>query len=274
LSSWTYKILLLFFEPHTIVLTYITRFTQLQPKLGGAIYFNKEIYMEFITNFIPSIHREGYIFIAIFAVVTLFIGTFAFYPGLIGVVLTLWCIYFFRDPERVTPLGDNYIVSPADGVVQMITRAKAPEELEMGDKELTRVSIFLNVFDVHVNRVPASGKIEKLVYHPGKFFNASLDKASKDNERQTVLMKTKDGQDIIFVQIAGLVARRIVCNIEENQDVKAGERFGIIRFGSRMDVYLPDKIEPQVVVGQRAVGGETIIADLKGKHKAMEGEIR
>ncbi len=211
---------------------------------------------------IPNIHKEGVIFIVLFAVVSLGAGIWSDTLGWIGLILTLWCVYFFRNPDRVTPLGNNWVVSPADGVVQKITRAALPAELALGEGERTRISIFLNVFNVHVNRVPATGKITKLVYHPGRFINAELDKASIHNERQSVAMETEDGKEIAFVQIAGLIARRIVCNLEENQTVVGGERFGIIRFGSRMDVYLPEGVEPLVVEGQLAVAGETILADL------------
>jgi phosphatidylserine decarboxylase len=224
-------------------------------------------------DFLPSIHKEGYVFIIIFLAVTLFLSTFSNFLAVIGLVLSLWCCYFFRDPERVVPLGDNLIVSPADGVVQKIAVVAPPKNLDMGDEPRTRVSIFLNVFNVHVNRSPASGVIKKLYYHPGKFFNASLDKASEFNERQEVLMVMDNGQEIAFTQIAGLIARRIVCDLDEKQPIKAGERFGIIRFGSRMDVYLPKGVEPLVAVGQTMIGGESIIADFSAK-EGRQGESR
>lgn len=218
------------------------------------------------------IHREGYIFILIFAVVTFIFGSMSTALGAvsttlfwIGSIATIWCAYFFRNPERVTPDADNYIISAADGVVQKIREVVPPAELEMGDQEMIRVSVFLNVFNVHVNRVPANGKILALHYHPGKFFNASLDKASVHNERQSVLMETANKTKVAFVQIAGLVARRIVCDLEEGSEVKAGERFGIIRFGSRVDIYLPLKTAILVSEGQTCIGGETIIADLDKK---------
>lgn len=223
---------------------------------------------------LPSIHKEGYYFIGIFAVVSLIMGHFVTVFGWIGAILTAWCIFFFRDPDRVTPVNDKLVISPADGVVQKIGQFPLPPELNMGDELRTRISIFLNVFNVHVNRVPASGTIKVLHYHPGKFFNASLDKASIDNERQTVLMTTKDNKDIAFVQIAGLIARRIVCHLEEGQEVKSGERFGIIRFGSRMDIYLPQGVNPLVIEGQQSVAGETILADLTGHGVTPRGEIR
>lgn len=194
--------------------------------------------------------------------------------GWIGLVLTVWCFYFFRDPERVTPDKPDLVVSPADGTIQMITKVKAPEELGLGDAKFTRVSVFMSVFNVHVNRAPAEGKILKSVYVPGKFLNATLDKASKDNERQILAMKTKGGKTLCFVQIAGLVARRILCEATEGMEYKAGERFGLIRFGSRLDVYLPEGVEPQVCLGQTMVAGETVIADLGSNAPQMKGIIR
>ncbi|NQV82695.1 MAG: phosphatidylserine decarboxylase [Rhodospirillales bacterium] len=207
------------------------------------------------------IHRAGWPFIAIFAVATILLNTVSEALGLAGVVLTLWCIYFFRDPERVTPTRGGLIISPADGVVQLIDQAAPPEELEMGDAKRWRVCVFMNVFNVHVNRVPISGTIAKMSYRPGKFLNASLDKASEFNERQSLALTMEDGRDIAFVQIAGLVARRILCDVHEGQAMNTGERFGMIRFGSRVDVYLPEGAEPLVLVGQTSVGGETVIAD-------------
>lgn len=194
--------------------------------------------------------------------------------GWLGLVLTVWCFYFFRDPERVTPDKPDLVVSPADGTIQMITKVKAPEELGLGDAKFTRVSVFMSVFNVHVNRAPAEGKILKSVYVPGKFLNATLDKASKDNERQILAMKTKGGKTLCFVQIAGLVARRILCEATEGMEYKAGERFGLIRFGSRLDVYLPEGVEPQVCLGQTMVAGETVIADLGSNAPQMKGIIR
>jgi len=189
-------------------------------------------------------------------------------------VLTAWCAYFFRNPDRVTPVREGLVISPADGVVQMIQPAAPPPELDMGGEPLTRISVFMNVFNVHVNRAPVDGKIEKLAYRPGKFLNASLDKASEYNERQSVRMKLADGRDIAFVQIAGLVARRILIWVTEGQKLAAGERFGLIRFGSRVDVYLPDGVSPLVCVGQIAVAGETVIADLEAGEQPREGEQR
>jgi phosphatidylserine decarboxylase len=213
-------------------------------------------------NLSKIIHKEGYIFIFLFAVATFLLSSFSSILGFIGTVMTLWCVYFFRNPDRVVIEDDNNIVSPADGVILDISESIPPKELGMDNEPMLKISIFLSVFNVHVNRVPASGKIIQLNYHPGKFFNASLDKASIDNERQSILMETNDGTKVAFVQIAGLIARRIVCNLEEGQEVKIGDRFGIIRFGSRMDVYLPRKTIPLVSVNQTAIGGETILVEL------------
>jgi phosphatidylserine decarboxylase len=229
--------------------------------------------METLKSVLHPIHKEGYVFIFIFAVVSLILGAIFSPLGWMGAVATAWCIYFFRNPDRVTPQGDGLVISPADGVVQKIAKAAPPKELGMGEEELTRISIFLNVFNVHVNRAPVEGKVTALHYYPGKFFNASLDKASEFNERQSVLITTPDNKKIACVQIAGLVARRIVCDLEDNQMVKAGERFGIIRFGSRTDVYLPDGVHPQVVEGQIMIGGETILADLNSDAKQRVGVL-
>ncbi|WPX97055.1 phosphatidylserine decarboxylase [Candidatus Bandiella euplotis] len=218
---------------------------------------------ESIRDFMPGIHREGYFFISIFVIVTVVFFALSAPLGWMGVVPTAWCIFFFRDPERVIPTQENLLISPADGVVQRITKSKLPKEIADTDEEMTRVSIFLNVFNVHVNRIPTNGVVKKLHYHHGKFFNASLDKASEHNERQSVLIETKDGQKIGVVQIAGLIARRIVCDLEDNQEVETGARFGIIRFGSRVDVYLPSQLEVKVLEGQTMIGGETVIAQLQ-----------
>ena len=234
----------------------------------------KSINLSWRTFLLPNIHNEGWRFVGIFAAITALLAIIWEPLGWIGVVLTVWCYYFFRDPERVTPDIKNVVVSPADGTVQMIAKVQAPEELGMGKKEFTRVSIFMRVFNVHVNRSPAEGKITKAVYVPGKFLNATLDKASKDNERQLLAMKTSCGKDVCFVQIAGLVARRIVCDATVGQEYKAGERFGMIRFGSRLDVYLPEGVEPQVALGQTMVAGESIIARLDSDAKALDGVIR
>lgn len=230
--------------------------------------------MSALDTVLVPINREGYRFVAVFAVIAFVLFQIAEPLGWLGVVLTAWCAYFFRDPERVTPTREGLIVSPADGVVQMIERAIPPEELGMGDDARTRISVFMNVFNVHVNRVPIDGTIDKVCYRPGKFFNAALDKASDDNERQSIRMTSSGGREIAFVQIAGLVARRILCDIKEGQEVKAGNRFGLIRFGSRVDVYLEDGIEALVIPGQQTVAGETILADAGSAEAQRHGEVR
>jgi len=192
----------------------------------------------------------------------------------LGAVLTLWCAYFFRNPDRVTPTREGLVISPADGYVQLVDAAKPPAELGMGDGVRPRVCVFMSVFDVHVNRIPHAGKVGVKFYRPGLFLNASLDKASDDNERMAVRLDLEDGRDLAFVQIAGLVARRIVCPLSEGENVRTGERFGLIRFGSRVDVYLPVGVAPLVAVGQRAIAGETVLADLAGSEPARTGEIR
>lgn len=220
------------------------------------------------------INRAGWPFIAIFAFCAAGLWYWHFAAGLVGCVLTLWCVYFFRDPERFTPTRDGLVICPADGVVQSVIRAVPPEELDMGDAPLTRIAVFMNVFNVHVNRVPINGKISVVSYRPGKFFNASLDKASVDNERMSLKVTSEDGIEIGFVQIAGLVARRILCYAKVGDQYKAGQRFGLIRFGSRVDVYLPDGTESLVSVGQTTLAAETVLADLTSGESARDGEIR
>ncbi|MCU9848738.1 phosphatidylserine decarboxylase [Defluviimonas sp. WL0024] len=218
--------------------------------------------MSMLSTFIKPMHREGYRFVGIFAAVTLVLFLIAEPLGWIGVGLTVWCYYFFRDPERVTPVREGLIVSPADGIVQMIGKYAPPEELGLGTEPMTRVAVFMNVFNCHVNRTPIAGRVEKIAYRPGKFFNASLDKASVDNERNGLAIRLEDGRAIGVVQIAGLVARRIVCEVNEGQPLQTGQRFGMIRFGSRLDVYLPEGVSPLVAVGQSTIAGETVLADL------------
>lgn len=219
------------------------------------------------------IHPAGWVFIATFAFVAFILALFSAFLGWLGFIATIWCIYFFRNPNRITPVREGLIISPADGIVQKIVQVPPPAVLNMGEEPRTRISIFLNVFNVHVNRVPATGTVTATHYHPGLFLNASLDKASEDNERQLVKMALPDGRDLAFVQIAGLVARRIICELTPNQAVRAGERFGLIRFGSRMDVYLPAGVQPQVVEGQTAVAGETVLADMQSTEAARIGVI-
>ncbi len=218
--------------------------------------------MQMLGTFIKPMHREGVRFVAIFAAVTVGLFLVSDFLGWIGVGLTVWCYYFFRDPERVTPDREGLIISPADGIVSLIEPAVPPAELGLTDQPLTRVSVFMSVFNCHVNRLPISGEITAIAYRPGKFFNASLDKASVDNERNSLAIRMADGRSIAVVQIAGLVARRIVCFTEIGATMQTGERFGLIRFGSRLDVYLPDGVEPQVQVGQTMIAGETVLADL------------
>ena len=220
------------------------------------------------------INPAGWPFIGLFAAATVGLFMLSEPLGWIGVILTAWCTYFFRDPDRVTPTREGLIISPADGVVQLIDSAVPPPELGMGDEERPRVCVFMNVFNVHVNRVPMDGKITKVSYRPGRFFNASLDKASEFNERMSIRMTTSDNHDIAFVQIAGLVARRIKCDIIEGQYVKAGERFGLIRFGSRVDIYMPKGVAPLVCLGQTTIAAETIIADVPASEAARTGEVR
>jgi phosphatidylserine decarboxylase len=191
--------------------------------------------------------------------------------GWIGLGLTVWCYYFFRDPKRVTPTRTGLIISPADGVISLIEPAVPPAELEMGDTPMLRVSVFMNVFNCHVNRLPVPGEITKIAYRPGKFLNASLDKASVDNERNALVVRMDDGRELAVVQIAGLVARRIVCEVPEGTRLQAGERFGMIRFGSRLDVYLPDGVAPLVCLGQTMVAGETVLADMTSAEPRREG---
>ncbi len=239
------------------------------------VYFNFNLYraMDFL-KFFPPLHKESTPFVIIAAAASLVLGSIWDSLGWLGLIITLWVMYFFRDPYRYVPDKKGLVVSPADGVISKIEEAPLPGEFGSGEKEYVRVSIFLNIFDVHVNRVPIAGVVTKLHYNPGKFLNASLDKASLDNERQSIAVKTEEGIEIIFVQIAGLIARRIVCDLHENQEVKTGEKFGIIRFGSRVDVYLPEGINPLVVEGQRMIGGETVIADLTRQEAARIGVKR
>jgi phosphatidylserine decarboxylase len=214
-----------------------------------------------IRSQLAPVNPEGYMFIGIFALVSLVLFILWTPLGWIGTVLTLWCAYFFRDPPRVTPLGRGLVVSPADGRVSLVANAVPPPELGLGTVPLPRVSVFMSVFDCHVNRTPVTGRIERIAYTPGKFLNADLDKASEDNERNGFVIAAESGR-IGVVQIAGLIARRIVCWTKEGQELTAGERIGMIRFGSRVDVYLPLGAVPLVSEGQTSLAGETVIADL------------
>ncbi|MBG6175979.1 phosphatidylserine decarboxylase [Labrenzia sp. EL_208] len=214
-----------------------------------------------VTKAMVPIHREGWPFIAISLVATLVVGWFIDPLFWIGLLLTGWICYFFRDPKRVTPVGEGLVVSPADGVVSLLGHALPPAELELGTEPLMRVSIFMNVFNCHVNRAPVGGSISRVAYRAGKFLNAELDKASDDNERNGLVIEMGDTR-IGVVQIAGLVARRIVCFVREGESISAGERFGLIRFGSRLDVYFPADTQPKVSIGQTMIAGETVLADL------------
>lgn len=219
-------------------------------------------------TFLKPMHPEGRKFVGIFGAVTIVLFMIWFILGLFGLGLTIWCYYFFRDPVRFTPTGEGLIISPADGIVSLIEKAVPPAELGMSDQPLTRVSVFMSVFNCHVNRAPIKGKITQIAYRPGKFFNASLDKASADNERNSLCIEMADGRQLVVVQIAGLVARRIVCFTQVGDRLRTGERFGLIRFGSRLDVYLPDGVEPMVSLGQTMIAGESVLADLEAKAPA------
>ena len=207
----------------------------------------------------PKIHAEGYKFLVISGIITIVFYSFSNFLGLIGLVLTIWVYYFFRDPERVIIDDNNYLVSPADGEIIKVEEVDGPKELGLENKRFNKISVFMNVFDCHVNRTPCAGKIEEILYKPGTFVNASLDKASEDNERNYFKIKDTDNNDIVVVQIAGLVARRIVCESNKDQELKQGDRIGMIRFGSRADVYY-ENYQPLVKVGQKAISGETLLA--------------
>jgi phosphatidylserine decarboxylase len=212
-----------------------------------------------IDKVFPKIHSEGYKFLAIAIFITIFLNFFSTFLGLIGFVLSVWVYYFFRDPERISINDDSYLTSPADGEVLMVHEVDGPKELNLESKKFTKISIFMNVFDCHVNRTPCEGKISEILYKPGKFLNASLDKASEDNERNYYKITNNFDEEIIVVQIAGLIARRIVCESTKDQQLKQGERIGMIRFGSRADVYF-ENYKPLVKIGQKTIAGETLLA--------------
>jgi phosphatidylserine decarboxylase len=223
---------------------------------------------------LAPIRREGWPFIAIAAGLTVVLALFGQFFAWLGVLLTAWCAYFFRDPERVTPVRDGLVVSPADGIVTLIEPAVPPPELGLGPNPLPRISVFMNVFDVHVNRAPVTARITQVAYRPGRFLNASFDKASDENERQSFKLQMADGRDLAMVQIAGLVARRIISWVGEGHEVMIGSRIGMIRFGSRVDVYLPAGSAPLVIEGQRALAGETVLADLASPEAPRQGLAR
>ena len=212
-----------------------------------------------IDKVFPPVHNEGYKFLVIFAIATIILYLISSFLGLIGLVLTIWCYYFFRDPERYSINDDDYLVSPADGLVLQVQECDGPKELNLENKKFTKVSIFMNVFDCHVNRSPCAGKVSEILYKPGKFLNASLDKASEDNERNYYKITNSKGEDIIVVQIAGLIARRIVTETTENSELAQGERIGMIRFGSRADLYF-ENYKPLAKVNQKTIAGESLIA--------------
>jgi phosphatidylserine decarboxylase len=230
--------------------------------------------LDMLSTVVKPLHPEGYRFLAVFGAVTLVLFLIWAPLGWIGVALTVWCYYFFRDPARVTPTREGLLVSPADGVISLIEPAVPPAELGMGPASMTRVSVFMNVFDCHVNRLPIGGTIAAVAYRAGKFLNASLDKASVDNERNALAITLADGRQVAVVQIAGLVARRILCDVKPGDVLETGARFGMIRFGSRVDVYLPEGVQPLVALGQVMTSGETVIADLHATEPARLGEVR
>ena len=223
---------------------------------------------------VPRIHPEGPKFVWIFAGITLVLFLIAKPLGWLGVVATIWCFYFFRDPDRHTPMEENLIICPADGVICSVGEATPPLELNMPEEAYLRICVFMNVFNCHVNRSPVDGEVVKVLYHPGQFLNASLDKASEQNERNSLVIRNTTIGDVGVVQIAGLVARRIVCDVRENTLLDAGERFGMIRFGSRVDVYVRKDLSALVSVGQTVIGGETVFADMRVTGGPRDTEVR
>jgi len=208
----------------------------------------------------PKVHNEGYKFLVIFALATIILYFFSGFLGFVGLVLTIWCYYFFRDPERISIEDENYLTSPADGTVLQVLETNGPRELGLENRKFHKISIFMNVFDCHVNRSPCSGTISEILYKPGKFINASMDKASEDNERNYYKIKNNKDEDIIVVQVAGLIARRIVTEVFKDQEIKQGSKIGMIRFGSRVDLYF-ENYKPMVKVNQKTIAGETLLAN-------------
>ena len=235
-------------------------------------FFNE---VESLKKHLPPINSAGYPFIIIFFLVSLLLSTFSEFLGWLGFLITIWCVYFFRNPVRFTPIlsgtnKNNLIISPADGTVIEISKISPTEDIGLPEGKWTRVCVFMNVFDVHVNRSPMSGQITYKKYIPGSFFNASLDKASDENERLILNMDTENGHKIAFVQIAGLVARRIICDVDIGNSLKAGESFGLIRFGSRVDIYFPSEVSVMILKGQKMIAGETIIGDFSKNAKPVK----
>ena len=222
----------------------------------------------------PPLHPEGPGFVALFALAAFVLWVIWTPLGYVGLAGTVWCFYFFRDPDRLTPVREGLVISPADGVVQAISECSGPKELNLEKKKFNRISVFMSVFDCHVNRMPIAGVIDAEAYVPGLFLNATLDKASEDNERQYLHIKTDNGKDIVVVQIAGLIARRIRSDVGEGQHLEVGERIGLIRFGSRVDIYLPTRVNPLVSIGQKMIAGETVLADTKSREAARDAEVR
>ncbi len=213
-----------------------------------------------LNSVFPKIHKEGYRFVAIAIIITFILLLISKFLGFIGILLTIWVYYFFRDPDRVSIQNEDFLVSPADGLISKISEVEGPVELNLENKKFTKVSIFMNVFNCHVNRSPVSAKVEEIFYKPGKFLNATLDKSSEENERNYYRLKTLDGEEVIIVQIAGLIARRIVCEVNESQEVQQGERIGMIRFGSRVDIYFNNR-KLLAREGQNVTAGESLIAE-------------
>jgi len=213
-----------------------------------------------LNSVFPKIHKEGYRFVAIAIIITFILLLISKFLGFIGILLTIWVYYFFRDPDRVSIQNEDFLVSPADGLISKISEVEGPVELNLENKKFTKVSIFMNVFNCHVNRSPISAKVEEIFYKPGKFLNATLDKSSEENERNYYRLKTSDGEEVIIVQIAGLIARRIVCEVNESQEVQQGERIGMIRFGSRVDIYFNNR-KLLAREGQNVTAGESLIAE-------------
>jgi phosphatidylserine decarboxylase len=250
------------------------RETVATPGAAGGSVSDRHGVIDSVTDHIAPVHSDGYKFLAIAAGVTLLLFLLAPRLGWLAALITAWIAYFFRDPARVTPLREGLVIAPGDGRVCAVEAVRPPFELGLGDTPRQRISIFLSIFDVHINRAPVAGRVKRSVYVPGSFVNAALDKASEDNERRGLIIAMADGTEIGVVQIAGLIARRIVTFVREGDSLGVGERFGLIRFGSRVDLYLPPGRAALVAVGQRAIGGETVLADLKSAEPEREARLQ